>query len=364
MRGHMRHHNIAVIAGDGIGPEVVPEGVKVLQAAAAAEGGFSLSFDHFGWGAEHYVRTGLVMPPEALKQLESYDAIYLGAIGLPAVVPDHISQWGVVLAIRQGFDMYINLRPIRLLPGLEGVLRDKGPEDIDFVCVRENSEGEYCGVGGRVHLGTSREVAAQTSIFTRQAVERVVRYAFDLARSRPRKKLTSVTKSNVWQHAMVFWDEVVSEIAAEYPDVTMEKWLVDSMAARFITHPQTLDVVVCSNLFGDILTDVGGALQGSLGLPPAANIRPDRGAPSMFEPVHGSAPDIAGKGLANPIATIWAGSMMLDFLGEKPSADLVMKAIEAVTREGMVLTGDLGGTSTTCQVGDEIRAKLLLMAGT
>lgn len=338
-------YQIALLPGDGIGQEVIPAGRKVLEAAAEVLGGFQLHFREFDWGTSYYLRHQRMMPADALKTLADFEAIYLGAVGLPGAVPDHVTLWGMLLPIRKGFEQYINLRPVRLLPGVQGPLRARGPQDIDFICVRENTEGEYSGAGGRVHVGTPNEVAVQTSVFTRLAVERVMRYSFELARSRPRHKLTSATKSNACQYSMVFWDEVFAELAAEYPDVQTEKWHVDALAARFVTHPQTLDVVVGSNLFADILTDLGGALQGSLGIPPSANLNPERRFPSMFEPVHGSAPDIAGKGIANPVATIWAGAMLLDHLGQAEAGRLVMRALESVLAAGQMRTPDLGGTA-------------------
>lgn len=322
-------YNIAVIAGDGIGKEVIPAATRVLQRAAII-GEFQITFEDLPWGTDYYQHYGRMMPDDGLKILEHFDAIFLGAVGLPPVVPDHITLWGLLLPIRKGFKQYVNIRPVRLLPGLRGRLVDKGAEDIDFVCVRENTEGEYAGVGGRFKQGTPEEVALQTSVFTRHGCERAMRYAFDLARRR-RGKVTSVTKSNAMQYGMVMWDEVFQAVASDFPDVQTEQWLVDAMAARFLTHPQTLDVVVASNLFGDILTDLGGALMGSLGLPPSANLNPERKFPSMFEPVHGSAPDIAGKGIANPIAAIWAGAMMLEFLGEEEAGTRIMDAITAIT---------------------------------
>ncbi len=337
----------------------MPEGVKALQAAQKIVDGFDLRFEEFPWGTEFYLKTGKMMPPDALKILEQFDAIYLGAVGMPALVPDNITLWGLLLPIRKSFQQYINLRPIRLLPGLQGPLRGKTSDDINFVCVRENSEGEYSGAGGRVHIDTEHEVAIQTSVFTRHAVERVMRFSFEYARQRPKKKLTSVTKSNACQYSMVFWDEVFAKLSSEYPDIQTDKWHIDSMSARFVTHPETLDVIVASNLFADILTDLGGAIQGSLGTPPSANLNPERKYPSMFEPVHGSAPDIYGKKISNPIATVWAGAMMLDWLGETKASELVLDGIIATTKASKTLTPDLGGNANTVQAGEAIRDAIL-----
>src|SRR5919199_818079 len=325
----MRNHRVALIPGDGIGKDVIAEGIKVLKAAQEVAGDFRIEYEEFPWSCAYYLEHGQMMPDDGLKVLSEFDAIYLGAVGFPSLVPDHISLWGLLLPIRKTFDLYVNLRPCRLLPGTRGPLRDKGPGEIDFVCIRENTEGEYAGVGGRVHVGTEHEVAIQEIVFTRHAVERIIRYAFELARREGRKKVTSVTKSNAMQYNMVFWDDVFREVAAQYPDIRSDQVHVDAMAARFVRNPELLDVVVASNLFADILTDLAGALQGSLGVPPSANVNPDRKVPGFFEPVHGSAPDIAGQGIANPIATIWAGALMLDFLGETEGAPLLMQAIEA-----------------------------------
>ncbi len=341
----MPTYEIAVIAGDGIGQEVIPAGMDVMDAAADIVGNCELNWQRFDWGCEYYLRTGQMMPDTALGTLAQFDAIYLGAVGFPGV-PDHVSLWGLLLPIRQHFDQYVNLRPVRLLPGIPGPLR-RSAEDINFVCVRENTEGEYSGAGGRAHRGQPEEVAVQTAIFTRKGTERIIRYAFDLARREGRGKVASATKSNAINHSMVFWDEVFDQVAGEYPEIAAEKYHVDALAARFITHPQTLEVVVGSNLFGDILTDLGGALQGSLGIPASANLRPDGRYPSMFEPVHGTAPDIAGRGIANPIGSIWAGAMMLEHLGQAEAARLIMQALETTTGERQVLTPDLGGSGTT-----------------
>ena len=352
----MRTHRIAVIAGDGIGKEVIPCGLEVLSLAAT-QGGFAVDVTEFPWGCDYYLRERRMMPADGLDQLRQFDAIYLGAIGDPRV-PDHISVWELILPIRQRFEQYVNLRPMRLLGGTAGPLAGRGPADIDMVCVRENSEGEYAGIGGRVHAGTAHEVAEQTGIFTRRGIERIVRYGFEVARSRPRKLLASATKSNALQYSMVLWDEVVAAIASEYPDVTLRKYHVDALAARMVTHPQTIDTIVASNLFGDILTDIGSAISGSLGIAPGANINPERTSPSMFEPIHGSAPDIAGKGVANPVAAIWAGAMMLEHLGERTAADQILRAIEQVIAGGNVRTPDLGGTSATRDVEKAIGAAL------
>ncbi len=349
---------IAVIPGDGIGQEVVPEGLRVLDhLAAASDGAFAFAYEHFPWGCEYYLKTGAMMDADGLERLAGFDAIYFGAVGWPEV-PDHISLWGLRLAICQGFDQYACIRPVRLLPGVPSPLRAATAETVDWVVVRENSEGEYAGIGGRnlAGRGPDREVAIQAAIFTAQGCERIIRYAFELARTR-RRKVTSVTKSNAQQYGMVLWDDVFRAVAAGYPDVETEQWLVDAMAARFVLRPETLDVVVASNLFGDILSDLGSAIGGSLGIAASANLDPERRRPSMFEPVHGSAPDIAGKGIANPIAAIWTASLMLEHLGLTAEAAQIMTAIATTTAAG-VLTPDLGGTATTREVGDAVVAAL------
>jgi tartrate dehydrogenase/decarboxylase/D-malate dehydrogenase len=340
----MKSYRIALLPGDGIGKEVIPAGVQVLEAAAR---GFALSFQEFAWGCEHYLRAGRMMPEDGLEQLCPFDAIFLGAIGHPSV-PDHISLRQLLLRIRVGYDLYINLRPVEILPGLESPLRGKRAEDIHMLFIRENSEGEYCGLGGRFKRGTEDEVALQQSVFTRRGIDRVLRYGFEQARRRPRKRLASATKSNALQYSMVLWDEVLGEVARDYPDVAVSSYHVDALAARMITHPESLDVVVGSNLFADILTDLGAALQGGLGLAASANLNPhERLGPPMFEPVHGSAPDIAGRGIANPIGAIWTASLLLEHLGEPAAAQRIMAALKAVTGERKVRTPDLGGKSTT-----------------
>lgn len=347
----MKTYRIALLPGDGIGHEVIPEAVRVLEAAAD---GFRLEFTPFEWGCEYYLRTGRMMPEDGLEQLRRFDAILLGAIGHPTV-PDHISLRDLLLRIRFGFDLYVNLRPVEILPGLESALRRKSADDIRMVFVRENSEGEYCGLGGRFKRGTPDEFAMQQAIFTRKGVERIIRYAFELANGRPHKRLASATKSNAMNYSMVLWDEVLREVGRDFPAVTVNNYHVDALAARMITHPEGLDVVVASNLFADILTDLGGALQGSLGLAASANLNPtERLGPPMFEPVHGSAPDIAGRGISNPIAAIWSASMMMEHLGEPAAGKRIFDALTKVTGEAKVRTPDLGGTATTKQFADAV----------
>lgn len=354
--GSRRSHRVAVIGGDGVGPEVVDAGLRVLRRAAELDGGFELITDALPWGSDHYAEHGSMAPADFLEQLRAYDAIYLGAVGSPAV-PDHVTLWGLLLPIRQVFDQYVNLRPVKLMTGVEGPLRDRRPADIDMVCVRENTEGEYCGAGGRVHQGLPIEVALQADVFTRAGVERIAHHAFELARTR-RGRVTSVTKSNAGRHAFVFWDDVVAEVAADYPEIELERVLVDAAAAYFVTDPGRFDVVVGSNLFMDILTDLGAVIQGGMGVAASANVNPGGGVPGMFEPVHGSAPDIAGRELANPIGAVWSGSMMLDALGETAAATAVQSAMEQAISEPHNHTIDLGGEASTGQMAEAIVAAL------
>ncbi len=352
----MRDYTIAVIPGDGIGNEVVPEAVRVLDAAGEIGGSYRLRYEQFPWGCEYYLQHGRMMARDGLDVLRPFDAIFFGAVGFPTV-PDHVSLRGLRLPICQGFEQYVCYRPSVLLAGVRSPLAGRQPGDIDFVVVRENTEGEYSGAGGRAHHGLAIEVAVQTAVFTRLGVERVVRYAFELARRR-RRKLVSATKSNAQAHAMTLWDEVAEAVGREFPDVAMERVLVDALAARFVLAPESLDVVVGSNLFGDILTDLGAAICGSMGLAPSGNINPEREYPSMFEPVHGSAPDIVGRGVANPVAQIESGAMMLEHLGEKAAAGLVSGAVRAVLAEGRVVTPDLGGKARTSEVTEAVLARM------
>ena len=342
-------HRVAVIAGDGVGKEVVPEGIKVIDAALPG----GVQFDELPWGADFYERTGTMMPSDALATLQRYDAIYLGACGWPTL-PDHISLWGLLLPIRKSFEQYANVRPVRCLPGIASPLAGRGPEDVDMLFIRENTEGEYSGTGGRVHVGHPSELAVEVPVFTRVAIERCARYAFQRAVER-RGQLISVTKSNASRYAYVLWDEVIARLQRdEFPKVSVERVHVDAMAARMVLRPNTVDVVVASNLFADILTDLGAAIQGSLGLAASANLNPEGHHPSLFEPVHGSAPDIAGQDKANPIGAIWSGAMMLEHLGEPEAAQRVMNAITSVTAEREILTADVGGRASTSEVGDAI----------
>jgi tartrate dehydrogenase/decarboxylase / D-malate dehydrogenase len=346
----MREYSIAAIPADGIGPEVIGAGLTVLAALEKRLGNVKFHVRNFDWGSDYYKKHGAMMPADGLAELKKFDAIYFGAVGAPDV-PDHITLWGLRLPICQGFDQYANVRPTRILPGITSPLRDVGPGDLDWVIVRENSEGEYSGNGGRTHRGLPEEVATEVSIFTRAGVTRIMRFAFGIARSRPRKFLTVVTKSNAQRFGLVMWDEIAAEVSKEFPDVTWDKMLVDAMTMRMTLKPQSLDTIVGTNLHADILSDLAGALAGSLGVAPTANINPERKFPSMFEPIHGSAFDITGKGIANPVATFWTGAQMLEHLGEKDAAARLMRAIERVTAAG-ILTPDVGGKATTKQVTD------------
>ncbi|KAA8669769.1 tartrate dehydrogenase [Pantoea dispersa] len=344
----MRNYKIAAIPADGIGPEVISAGVEVLQALTQHDEQLKFDVQTFDWGSDYYKQHGVMMPEDGLQMLKQFDAIYFGAVGAPDV-PDHITLWGLRLPICQGFDQYANVRPTKILPGVTSPLRNRGPGDLDWVIVRENSEGEYSGNGGRAHRGLPEEVGTEVAIFTRVGVTRIMRYAFKLAQSRPRKLLTVVTKSNAQRHGMVMWDEIAAEVAQEFPDVQWDKMLVDAMTHRMTLHPQSLDTIVATNLHADILSDLAGALAGSLGVAPTANIDPERRFPSMFEPIHGSAFDITGKGIANPIATFWTAVQMLEHLGERNAAALIMQGIEHVCAAG-ILTPDVGGSATTADV--------------
>ena len=349
-------YKIALIPGDGIGQEVVPEGVRVLEQLAG-DHGFEVAFSEFPFSCNYYLVHKKMMPPEAIDELAGFDTILLGAVGDPRV-PDHVSLWELLLPIRRQFQQYVNLRPVRLLPGIRSPLADRQAGEIDFLIVRENNEGEYSQIGGRLYEGTEREVVVQESVFTRTGVDRILRYAFELAATRSRPHLTSATKSNGIIHTMPYWDERFKAIGAEYPDVSTDQYHIDILTAHFVQHPDWFDVVVASNLFGDILSDLGPAVAGGIGIAPSANLNPERLYPSMFEPVHGSAPDIAGQGIANPIATLWSVAMMLDFLGEQEAGKRLMAAIEAVTAEGKYLTPDLGGNAKTNEFTSAVLALL------
>ncbi len=345
----MTTYRIAAIPGDGIGGEVISAGVEVLDALARRDGSFSFTFDSFDWGGEYYKRNGRMMPENGRDLIRDHDAILFGSAGHPEI-PDHITLWGLRLAICQPFDQYANVRPTRILPGITSPLRHVSGPELDWVIVRENSEGEYAGVGGRVHQGSPLEAATDVSMFTRLGVARIIRFAFRLAQSRPRRHLTVVTKSNAQRHAMVMWDEVAAEVAGEFPDVTWDKMLVDAMTVRMVMKPDSLDTIVATNLHADILSDLAAALAGSLGIAPTANLNPERAFPSMFEPIHGSAFDITGKGVANPVGTFWSSVMMLEHLGEADAAARLMAAIERVTGDPRCHTPDLGGTARTADV--------------
>jgi tartrate dehydrogenase/decarboxylase / D-malate dehydrogenase len=348
--------NVALIPGDGIGREVVPEGVRVLEALAAPYG-FTVNFEAFPYGCQYYLEHGVMMPADGLEQLSGFDAILLGAVG-DRQVPDHVSLWGLLIPIRRHFQQYVNLRPVRLLPGIRSPLAGRKAEDIDFYIVRENNEGEYSQIGGRLYQGTDEETVIQESVFTRRGVDRIMRYAFRLAQSRQKKHLSSATKSNGIIHTMPFWDERLKVLSEEFPDVTVDQYHIDILTANFVLHPDWFDVVVASNLFGDILSDLGPAVAGGIGIAPSANLNPERSHPSMFEPVHGSAPDIAGKGIANPTATLWSVVMLLEFFDQKEASEALMGAIEAVTSEGRALTPDLGGKVGTREFTDAVLEKM------
>ena len=348
----MKTYRIAAIPADGIGPEVITAGLEVLEAVARRTDQFDFDVTSFDWGSDYYKTHGQMMPADGLDQLKPFDAIFFGAVGAPDV-PDHITLWGLRLPICQGFDQYANIRPTRVLPGIKSPLRNVDHDDLDWMIIRENSEGEYSGSGGRVHEGYPNEIATEISVFTRSGVTRIMRYAFAMAASRPRKLLTVVTKSNAQRHGMVMWDDIAAEVATEFPDVTWDKMLVDAMTVRMTLDPQSLDTIVATNLHADILSDLAGALAGSIGVAPTANIDPEGRFPSMFEPIHGSAFDITGKGIANPVATFWTAALMLDHLGHDQAAKVVMTAIEQVCAKG-ILTPDVGGKATTRDVTDAV----------
>ncbi len=356
----MDKHRIAVIPGDGIGKEVVPEGLRVLEAAASRFA-IGLQFDHFDFSScDYFEHHGKMMPDDWKEQIGGHDAIFFGAVGWPQKVADHVSLWGSLLKFRREFDLYVNLRPARLMPGIRSPLAGRNAGDIDMLIVRENTEGEYSSIGGRMYEGTEREIVMQQTVMSRIGVDRVLRFAFDLARSRPRRHLTSATKSNGISITMPYWDERVEAMAAHYPDVSVDRFHIDILAAHFVQRPQAFDVVVASNLFGDILSDLGPACTGTIGIAPSANLNPTRQHPSLFEPVHGSAPDIAGRGIANPIAQIWSAALMLDFLGHRNAHDAIIAAIEAVLdpASGAPRTADLGGSAGTADLGRAIAAAI------
>ena len=354
----MAKHRIAVIAGDGIGKETVPEGLRVLEAAARRFG-IEFEWQHFDWSCDYYLKYGKMMPDDWFDQLSLFEAIFYGAVGWPEQVPDHVSLWGSLLQFRRRFDQYVNLRPCKLMPGIATPLANRKPGDIDFFVVRENTEGEYSSVGGRMYEGTEREVVFQESVFSRQGVDRILRFAFELARTRPAKHVTSATKSNGIAITMPFWDERFRAMAAQYPDIRVDQFHIDILTAHFVRRPEIFDVVVGSNLFGDILSDLGPAVCGTIGIAPSANLNPERDHPSLFEPVHGSAPDIAGKGIANPIGQIWSGALMLDFLGHREAAAAVEAAIERVLCAASApKTPDLGGNARTADLGRAVAGEI------
>jgi tartrate dehydrogenase/decarboxylase / D-malate dehydrogenase len=355
----MKTYKIAVIPGDGIGPEVLSEGVKVLEKVAELDGNFSFEFTHFPWGCEYYLKHGKMMDDDGMEKLEQFDAIYLGAVGYPGV-PDHISLWDLLLKIRKGFDQYVNVRPVQLLKGAPCPLKDVSREEIDMIVIRENSEGEYAGAGDWLFKGKPEEVVLQTGVFSRKGTERIIRYAYELARKEGRS-LTSISKANALNYSMVFWDQVFAEVGKDYPDVKTYSYLVDAASMFFVKDPKRFEIVVTSNLFGDILTDLGAAIAGGMGLAAGANLNPERKYPSMFEPIHGSAPDIAGQKKSNPLASIWSVSQMLDFFGHENWGKIVLNAIEEVLVQGTTLTPDLGGNAKTNEVGDAVVEALSMM---
>ena len=352
------NYRIAVIPGDGIGKDVVPEGLRVLEAAATRFD-IKLTFNHFDFAScDYYAKHGKMMPDDWKSKIEKHDAIFFGAVGWPDTVPDHISLWGSLLQFRREFDQYVNLRPVRLMPGVVSPLANRKPGDIDFLVVRENTEGEYSSIGGKMFPGTEREIVIQETVMSRIGVDRILRYAFELARQRPRKHVTSATKSNGISITMPYWDERVAEMAANYTDISLDKYHIDILVAHFVLNPDRFDVVVASNLFGDILSDLGPACTGTIGIAPSGNINPERRFPSLFEPVHGSAPDIAGKGIANPIGQIWAGAMMLDHLGHKEASDAILGAVETILKDETTRTRDLGGSAGTAACGKAVATAL------
>jgi tartrate dehydrogenase/decarboxylase/D-malate dehydrogenase len=356
----MKRFDIAVIPGDGIGREVVPAGCRILDTVAEVHGGFRFRYKSYPWSCAWYLKHGKMMPDDGLRRIGDSDAIFLGAVGFPGVA-DHISLWGLLIPIRRGFQQYACVRPVKLLPGVRSPLAGRGPQDIDFIVVRENNEGEYSSMGGRIYSDTPHEVVTQLNLFTRRGTERIIRYAFDLARRKKKKKVTSATKSNGIIFSMPFWDEVFWQIAKDYPGIAAEQMHIDALSARFVTHPQNFGVVVGSNLFGDILTDLGAAIAGSIGIGASANLNPEKKFPSMFEPVHGSAPDIVGKGIANPLGQIWSGAMMLEHLGIPAAHDLVVKAMSSVLASG-IKTPDLGGRASTLEVTAAVAKEIRRLA--